>query len=95
MHRWSDCASEVQTANRAGNPAILLIPLWAAKRRPQALDPAGWIVAFEMSEILRSKREFRQKLAARPLAERLCLLDHLRERSRCCARENGCCARVS
>jgi len=34
-----------------------------------------------MSEILWSRREFRQELAARPLAEKLRLLDLLRERN--------------
>ena len=38
-------------------------------------------MTFEMREILRSKREYRQRLAARPVAEKLRLLDQLRERS--------------
>ena len=38
-------------------------------------------MTFEMSEILWSRREFRQELAARPLAEKLRLLDLLRERN--------------
>ena len=38
-------------------------------------------MTFEMIEILRSKHEYRRQLAARPLAEKLRLLDQLCERS--------------
>ena len=38
-------------------------------------------MTFEMSEILRSKQEYRQRLTALPIAEKLRLLDQLRERS--------------
>ena len=38
-------------------------------------------MTFDLAKILRSKREFRQRLAARPIAEKLALLDALRERS--------------
>ena len=38
-------------------------------------------MTFEMIEILRSKHEYRRQLAARPVAEKLRLLDQLRERS--------------
>jgi hypothetical protein len=34
-----------------------------------------------MSRILRSKRAYRQSLAARPIAEKLAMLDDLRERT--------------
>ena len=35
---------------------------------------------FDLTKILESKREFRKCLAARPIAEKLALLDVLRER---------------
>ena len=38
-------------------------------------------MTFEMHEILRSKSEYRRQLAARPVAEKLRLLDQLRERA--------------
>ena len=38
-------------------------------------------MTFDMAKILRSKRELRQHLAARPIAEKLALLDALRERT--------------
>ena len=38
-------------------------------------------MTFEMSEILKSKRELRQKLATLPIIEKLRLLDQLRGRS--------------
>ena len=37
-------------------------------------------MSFDLEKILQSKREFRQRLAARPIAEKLSLLDDLRER---------------
>ena len=37
--------------------------------------------SFDLQRVLESKRAFRQKLAARPLAEKLRLLDELRERA--------------
>lgn len=36
---------------------------------------------FDLARILQSKREFRQRLAARPIAEKLAMLDALRERA--------------
>ncbi|MFN0149779.1 MAG: hypothetical protein ACKVU1_03590 [bacterium] len=38
-------------------------------------------MTFEMREILKSKQEFRRKLAAMPYAEKLALLEQLRERA--------------
>jgi hypothetical protein len=38
-------------------------------------------MTFDLARILRSKHEFRQRLAARPIAEKLALLDALRERA--------------
>jgi len=38
-------------------------------------------VTFDLARILQSKRDFRQRLAARPIAEKLALLDALRERA--------------
>ena len=38
-------------------------------------------MTLELSEILRSKQEYRQRLAALPMAEKLRLLDQLRESS--------------
>ena len=35
---------------------------------------------FDLAKILESKREFRQRLAALPVAEKLAMLDALRER---------------
>jgi hypothetical protein len=37
-------------------------------------------MTFDPGKILRSKREFRQRLAARPIAEKLAMLDALLER---------------
>ena len=37
-------------------------------------------MSFDLQKILESKRAFRQKLAARPIAEKLRMLDALRER---------------
>lgn len=37
-------------------------------------------MTFDLAKILQSKREFRQHLAARPVAEKLAMLDALRER---------------
>jgi hypothetical protein len=37
-------------------------------------------MTFDLPKILQSKREFRQRLTARPIAEKLSLLDALRER---------------
>jgi hypothetical protein len=37
-------------------------------------------MTFDLAKILKSKREFRQELAARPIAEKLAMLDALRER---------------
>jgi hypothetical protein len=37
-------------------------------------------MTFDLAKILQSKRAFRQQLAARPIAEKLALLDALRER---------------
>jgi len=38
-------------------------------------------MTFDPAKILRHKREYRQKLAARPIAEKLAMLDALRERA--------------
>ena len=38
-------------------------------------------MTFDLAKIRQSKREFRQRLAARPIAEKLALLDALRERA--------------
>jgi hypothetical protein len=38
-------------------------------------------MTFELAKILQSKREFRQRLAARPIEEKLAMLDALRERA--------------
>ena len=38
-------------------------------------------MTFDLAKIRQSKREFRQHLAARPIEEKLALLDALRERS--------------
>ena len=52
-------------------------------------------MTFDLQRMLESKRVFRQKLAARPVAEKLRLLDELRERalvirrSSTAARESG------
>ena len=36
---------------------------------------------FDLEKVIKSKQRFRQKLAARPIAEKLKMLDDLRERS--------------
>jgi hypothetical protein len=38
-------------------------------------------MTFDLAKILQSKREYRQRLAARPIAEKLAMLDALRERA--------------
>jgi hypothetical protein len=38
-------------------------------------------MTFDQAKIRQSKREFRQRLAARPIEEKLALLDALRERA--------------
>ena len=38
-------------------------------------------MSFDWAKILQSKRDFRQRLATRPIAEKLALLDALRERA--------------
>ena len=38
-------------------------------------------MTFDLAKILQSKREFRQRLAGRPIAEKLAMLDALRERA--------------
>ena len=38
-------------------------------------------MTFDLAKILRSKRAFRQRLAARPIEEKLAMLDALRERT--------------
>jgi hypothetical protein len=38
-------------------------------------------MTFDLARILQSKREFRQRLAARPIEEKLAMLDALRERA--------------
>ncbi len=38
-------------------------------------------MTFDLARIEQSKREFRQRLAARPIVEKLAMLDALRERA--------------
>lgn len=38
-------------------------------------------MTFDLAKILESKRAFRQRLAARPITEKLAMLDALRERA--------------
>ena len=38
-------------------------------------------MTFDLEKVLQSKRKFRQQLAARPVAEKLAMLDTLRERA--------------
>ena len=38
-------------------------------------------MTFDLAKILQSKREFRKRLAARPISEKLAMLDALRERA--------------
>ena len=38
-------------------------------------------MTFDLAKILQSKREFRERLRARPIAEKLAMLDALRERA--------------
>jgi hypothetical protein len=38
-------------------------------------------MTFDFTKVLQSKREFRQRLAARPIEEKLAMLDALRERA--------------
>ena len=38
-------------------------------------------MTFDRAKILQSKREFRRRLAARPIVEKLAMLDALRERA--------------
>jgi hypothetical protein len=38
-------------------------------------------MTFDLAKILQSKREFRQRLAARPIEEKLAMLDALRARA--------------
>ena len=38
-------------------------------------------MTFDLAKILQRKREFRQRLAARPIEEKLAMLDALRERA--------------
>jgi len=38
-------------------------------------------MTFDLAKILQSKREFRQRLAVRPIEEKLTMLDALRERA--------------
>lgn len=40
-------------------------------------------MTFDLAKILQSKRAFRQRLAARPIAEKLAMLDALRARLPC------------
>ena len=45
-------------------------------------------MTFDLTKILQSKRAFRQRLAARPIEEKLALLDAMRERT-LALRESG------
>jgi hypothetical protein len=38
-------------------------------------------MTFDLAKILKSKRDYRRQLAARPIAEKLAMLDALRERA--------------
>jgi hypothetical protein len=38
-------------------------------------------MTFDLAKIVQSKREFRQRLAARPIVEKLAMLDALRKRT--------------
>ena len=38
-------------------------------------------MTFDLTKILESKRQFRKRLAARPISEKLAMLDALRERA--------------
>jgi hypothetical protein len=38
-------------------------------------------MTFDLAKILQSKRDYRQRLAARPIEEKLAMLDALRERT--------------
>ena len=38
-------------------------------------------MTFDLEKVLQSKRKFRRQLAARPIAEKLAMLDALRERA--------------
>ena len=38
-------------------------------------------MTFDLDKVLQSKREFRKRLAARPIEEKLAMLDALRERA--------------
>jgi hypothetical protein len=38
-------------------------------------------MTFDLTKIMQSKREFRQRLATRPIEEKLAMLDALRERA--------------
>ncbi len=38
-------------------------------------------MTFDLAKVLQSKRDFRQRLATRPIAEKLAMLDALRERT--------------
>ena len=62
-------------------------PHWESERthvrcylRPRTI-PRRRSMTFDLAKILQSKREFRQRLAARPIVEKLALLDALRERA--------------
>jgi hypothetical protein len=37
-------------------------------------------MTFDLAEVIESKRKFRERLAARPIAEKLAMLDALRDR---------------
>jgi hypothetical protein len=39
------------------------------------------VMSFDLEEMLRSKKAFRERLAARPIAEKLRILDAMRERA--------------
>jgi hypothetical protein len=45
-------------------------------------------MTFDLTKILQSKREFRQRAAARPIEEKLAMLDALRERALAIRSEN-------
>ena len=50
-------------------------------KSPRDPDPLSGAMTFDLQRMLESKRAFRQKPAARPVAEKLRLLDELRARA--------------
>src|SRR5439155_26990629 len=59
------------------------LPAWTAAGLAtlRKTIPRRHSMTFDLAKILQNKREFRQRLAARPIAEKLAMLDALRERA--------------